>query len=148
MSHCASEVIKTTAGFILAAAVVAYLYLSSFEMKLVLTPLPLFIPMFIVICLLIPVTALPIYLFITYKLGYSYKTVVLSAVVSIVITSVWLVFPSGIDKSVVGQKVLVEDGKITLLGYQYAFTKLFFISIVGALGGSVFYIVKSIRLQS
>ena len=143
-----SEVIKTIVGFTLAAAVVAYLYPSTIEMKLILDPSPLFIPIFIVICLLIPFTALPVYLFTTYKLGYSYKTVVLSAVLSIVITSMWLVFPFGMEKALVGGKVLAEDGQITLAGYQFAFTKLFFMSIVGVLGGSVFYGVKSVRLKS
>lgn len=143
-----NEVIKTIIGFILSAAVVAYLYPSALEMSFTLVPSVVLIPVFVVICLLIPFTALPIYLIVINRLGYSYKTVVLSSVLAIIVTSVWVVFPFGMEKAVVGQKVLVESGQITLVGYQYAFAQLFLIALVGVVGGSVFYGVKSICRKS
>lgn len=120
----------------------AFLAPMAIEMKLTTVPSGIFIWSLVVVLVLVPVTAYPIYKSITNRYGYSLNTVLKSSVISTCLVSAFFVFPFGLERSVVNGKVLVESGSITLIGYGYSFSQLFLFSIVGLIAGFVFYISK------
>ncbi|MBB1329755.1 MULTISPECIES: hypothetical protein [Pseudoalteromonas] len=133
---------RTIFSFILASLVVAFLAPMTIEMKFTIIPFGIFIWTLIVVLILVPVTAFPIYKFITKSCDYSLNTVLKSSVISTCLVSFFFVFPSGLDSSIINGKVLVENGSITLIGYGYSFLQLFLFSIVGLVAGIVFYVSK------
>jgi hypothetical protein len=135
--------LRTIFSFILSSLVVAFLAPMAIEMKLTTIPFGIFIWTLIVVLFLVPVTALPIYKFITKSCGYSLNTVLKSSVFSTCLVSFFFVFPLGLDSSIINGKVLVENGSITLIGYGYSFLQLFLCSIVGLVAGIVFYVSKT-----
>ncbi|WP_457934600.1 hypothetical protein LOS73_05125 [Pseudoalteromonas sp. SCSIO 43210] len=61
---------RTIFSFILASLVVAFLAPMAIEMKFTIIPFGIFIWTLIVVLILVPVTAFPIYKFITKSCGY------------------------------------------------------------------------------
>ena len=135
---------KTLISFLAAIIVVAYLAPMAIEFKLSPMPMALFAWACIVVAFLVPFTALPIYLGLVNKYGFSYKTVVIAACISTIVVSIFFVFPFSAERSVVNGVVLAENGTVTLAGYYHGVIRLVAMGVVGVVAGTVFYFPASI----
>lgn len=135
---------KTLISFLAAIIVVAYLASIAIEFKLSPMPIGLFAWACIVVAFLVPFTALPMYLSLVNRFGFSYKTVIVAACLSTTFVSMFFVFPFSAERSVVNGVVLAENGTVTLAGYYHGVIRLAAMGVVGVLAGTVFYFPASI----
>ena len=139
---------KTAFGFLFATVVVAFFAPMAIEMKFVPIPLGIFVWTILIVGILVPFSALPIYLIFTSWLGFNYKSVVLAAVVAVVLVSSFFVFPHMHERSVVNGIVLAENGSVTLSGYLHGFERLIAFALVGFVAGNTFYFSASVGNES
>lgn len=135
-------------GFIVATFVVAFFAPMAIGMKFLMVPLSIFVWTLVVVAILVPFTALPVYLITTGWLGLNYKSIVLAAVISTVLVSSLIVFPFSADRSVVNSIILAENGSVTLDGYIHGLVRLAAMSAVGFVAGNAFYFSASVRNES
>jgi len=139
---------KALIGFLVASVIVAFFAPMAIEMKIMIYPMAFFIGSFIVVLFLVPVTALPIYLVITNKFGFSITTTIISAVLSTTFVSFFFILPTGLDSSIVNGTVMVENGTTTIDGYIKVLQQLSMMGLVGLLSGISFYYIKKVGIKN
>ena len=134
--------LRTTIAFIVASCVIALFIPMAIAMEIGFIPIGIYLWTLIVVVCLVPFTALPIYLVVTGKFGLSVKTILFSAVLSSSFVGFFFVFPIWMESSRIGEKVLVENGSITAVGYLHSSIQLTLIALSGVVAGMAFYWVK------